>query len=168
MNNLLKETVLVRLKESTGLQQLFYGLLFVVCLFFVGGTVYTILTTIRLMATLNPLPGALLIFTAVYVLMQASLAYGFYTARLWIAYALLSHTTLIIFTAFVLLPLFGLNGYAHNTLLGGIPFGVLGCLTYAKRTWLYSANVFLPTLLYTLLICFSLALSVMIYVYTPA
>ncbi len=99
--------------------------------------------------------------------MQVTLAYGFYTARLWITYALLSHTTLILLTAFVFLPLFGLNAYSHNTLLGAIPFGTLACITYAKRSWLYPAKVFLPTLLYTLLICFSLALSVMIYVYTP-
>ncbi len=167
MNNLFKQTVLLRIKESTGVQQVFYGLLFVASLFFVGGTVYTVLTTIRLLATLNPLPSAILIFTTVYVLMQVTLAYGFYTARLWITYALLSHTTLILLTAFVFLPLFGLNAYSHSTLLGAIPFGVLASITYAKRSWLYPSEIFLPTLLYTLLICFSLALSVIIYVYTP-
>jgi hypothetical protein len=93
MNSLFKETVLIKIKENAGMQQLFYGLLFVACLFFIGGTIYTILTTIRLVATLNPLPGTILIFTAVYVLMQATLAYGFYTARLWIAYALTQYLT---------------------------------------------------------------------------
>jgi hypothetical protein len=167
MDNLFKETALSKLTQATGWDKIFYGLLFVVSIFFVAGTLYTILTTIRLLATTNSLPSSLLLFTAVYVLIQTTLAYGFYATRLWITYALLSHTAIIIFTAFVLLPLFGLASLSHNTLLGAIPFAILGSLTFIKRSALQATTVVLPTLLYTLLICCSLVLNVIIYVYSP-
>ncbi len=168
MHNLFTETALTKLQQSHGQEKLFYGLLVIVSFFFVAGTLYTTLTTIRLLATLNPFPAGLLLFTAVYVLMQLTLAYGLFTARRWITYALLSHTAIIIVTALILLPLFELSTLTKNTLLGAIPLALRGSSTYFRRKLLHPSRIVLPTLLYTLLISVSLALNVMIYVYSPA
>ncbi len=168
MNNLLGESVLTKIKTSAGLLQVFYGSLLVASIFFIAGTCFTILTTIRLLATVNPLPSSLLLFTTVYILIQASLAYGFFTAQRWVAYALISHTAIIALTAFVLLPLFDASSLTKRTLLGGIPIALLAAMTYLNRSHLTNTKLVLPTLLYTLLIAISLTLSVIIYVYKPA
>ncbi len=165
MHNPPPSTALRELRTHHGLTRAFFVLLFVSGCFFVVSTLYTALTTVRLMATMNPFPAGIFVFSGLFMLLQGLLAYGLLTAKRWVAYALTIHAASVVLVATTILPFSGLGSLTQSTLHGSIPILVLAVITFLYRSHLASTNRdFVMIALYTVTVALVGTLNVMMYV----
>lgn len=155
--------VLTNILQSSGRVRLFYALLLAIGIFFTGSTIFTALTTVRFFATMNPFPTGILLFSIIYIAIQALLAFHAMTCRRALAYMLTIHASIILLVGTVVLPMLDLADLQQSTLLGSIPFVLMAALTLLFRNHLTSNHDLRATVLYTLLVCASAGLSVTMY-----
>lgn len=162
----LPQTAFHEMRTQTGLARAFFALLFVSGCFFVASTIYTALTTIRLLATMNPFPAGIFVFAGLYIVLQGLLAYGLLTAKRWVAHALALHACIVLIVATTILPFSGLGALSKTTLIGAIPIAVLAVITMSNTARLTrTGRDWHMTALYTMIVATVGTLNVMMYVY---
>lgn len=156
-------TTLAAIKSTTGADRWWFVFLFAVGIFFIGGTIFTILQTARVTATVNSLPTLVYIFSVLYIFTQAIMAYGLLTYAAWLRHTLTFHTITILATTFVILPLLGWQDLVQPSFVAGIHILLLTTIIWSRYSRLRpSEHVLIVTGIYTALLIIMLYLSVMI------
>jgi len=132
---LFKNSALYKLRSAENIKsKIIYVIYFVTGLFFLGGSLFTVLKSITILLTQSGLPILLYPIIFIFIFIQSLLGYGLLFCRRWILILLCIHVGYSLLYTFLLLPYFNLERLMVSSGVSTIPFIILMLYTiYSKE-----------------------------------